>query len=158
MQYSVACLLLAAALLTGAPAGMAQEPKDVLVREILALSDSTQMFDKMFAQMREPLIDKIRQKDPEKALQTDRALGNQVSEIKTQMLAEITPLFAASFSEQELTQIREFTRIQAAFLQTETGRKMNAIMSPSNTQVMEIASKHVQRLMALFAAVSASAP
>jgi hypothetical protein len=151
-------LLCAFTLLFGVAAGAAEESKDALVQEILAFSDSTDTFDNIFAQMREPLIRKIGEKDPQKAVETDRALARQVADIKAEMIREFTPLLTANFTEQELREIRDFGRAQTAFFQSDTGRKMREIMSPNNKQVVEVASKHIQRLMALLATVGASAP
>jgi hypothetical protein len=125
----------------------ADEQRVALARETMAISDTAGALDTVAARMAEPWMNKLKQTHPAKALEAEKAVANEVSDIKSQMLNEIALLMAEKFSEQELIEIRDFYRSQRKFFESDIGKRM--IGTLSGGAGLEIGKKHMERLMVL---------
>jgi hypothetical protein len=111
-----------------------------LAREVLAGGGTR--FEQLFAQMVEPTVAKLAQNDPEKAADYDRTMRKIFAETSEQLINELAPMIVNEFTEQELTQIRDYQRSALA-------KKWAQFASPANKEFIAIVQKHTQRLMML---------
>jgi hypothetical protein len=148
-------LALSCLLMLGPHKAAADEQQLALAREVLAAGDPTQVFERSFMQMVEPLVKQIGEINPDQAVKVRQTLEEMVSDVRREMVEKLAPLLVRDLSREELIKVRDFNRTRTAFFQSDTGKKLVGIVSPSNEVFLDITTKYQQKLIALLVMVQA---
>jgi hypothetical protein len=115
-----------------------------LAREFLVLNGTVGSIDYTTLQMVQPMVQRLKQTEPDKAAAFERNVIEASAKFKSAWLAELETYLAKSLSEKELTELCNFYR-------SAIGQKMIAVMSAQNKEFAAIGQKHSMQLIAFLA-------
>ena len=115
-----------------------------MAREFLVLNGTVGIIDRTVSQMVQPMVQRLKQTDPDKAAAFERTVIEASAKYTSAWLEDLEAYVAKSLTEQELIELCDFYR-------SSIGKKMNAVMSGQNKEFTAISQKHSMQLIAFLA-------
>jgi hypothetical protein len=127
-----------------AGAHAAEAESRALAREFLVLNGIVGTIDRTISQMVQPMVQRLKQTEPDKAAAFERNVTEASAKYKSAWLEDLEAFLAKSLTEKELTELCDFYR-------SAIGKKMLAVMSAQNKEFAAISQKHSMQLIAFLA-------
>jgi hypothetical protein len=115
-----------------------------LAREFLVLNGTVGTIDYTISQMVQPMVQRLKQTEPDKAAAFERNVTEASAKYKSAWLEDLEAYLAKSLTEKELIDLCDFYR-------SAIGKKMLTVMSAQSKEFAAIGQKHSMQLIAFLA-------